>query len=51
MQFKILIYISRVAEALIFNMHLTHTAGIVQTPHMVQFMAYLLTYSMVQSPS
>ena len=41
MQFKILIYISRVAEAVIFNVHLSHNTGILQTPHMVQFMACL----------
>jgi len=41
MQFKILIYIYRAAETLIFNMHLTHIAGILQTPHMVLFMVRL----------
>jgi len=34
-------YISRAAETNIFNLHLTHIAGIVHTPHMVQFMARL----------
>jgi len=41
MHFKILIYIYRVAETLLFNMHLTHIAGILQMPHMVHFMACL----------
>jgi len=41
MQFNILMHISRPAEAHIFNIHLTHIAGILQMPHMVQFMARL----------
>jgi hypothetical protein len=41
MQFKIPMHISRTAEARIFNVHLTHIAGILQTPHMVLFMARL----------